>query len=232
MLQYLEPYADIVVSSRAREAGEAGHGARFAPLSEVLACPIIIPSIPDQFFNDFFGRNAKLINPQAVVIDVCSVKQQPLEALAKWLPASCQILGTHPLFGPTTAAHSLENHTVVVCPVRIETKTYQKIADFCRELGMKVLERSPVEHDRDMAYVQGLSHYIGRLMELMQIPDTPLATRAYRDLLDMKRIQASDSWELFMSIMHENPHTAEVHRHFLTMCKELDQKIYGSQADR
>ena len=76
-----------------------------------------------------------------------------------------------------------------------------------------------------MAYVQGLSHYIGRVMDIMEIPDTPLATMAYEDLLDMKRIQGGDSWDLFMSIMHENPYAVSVQANFEQACRQLNDDL-------
>lgn len=104
MLEYLAPYADIVVSSRSRDSGDAGFGASFALVSEVLSRDIIIPSIPAQFFEDFFTQNHALINPSALVIDVSSVKTRPLEVLQRLLPETCQIVGTHPMFGPASIA--------------------------------------------------------------------------------------------------------------------------------
>ena len=76
-----------------------------------------------------------------------------------------------------------------------------------------------------MAYVQGLSHFIGRTMDELAIPDSPFATMAYEHLLDMKRIQGGDSWELFRSIMHENPYAAAVHEQFLVALDTVSNKL-------
>jgi prephenate dehydrogenase len=76
-----------------------------------------------------------------------------------------------------------------------------------------------------MAYVQGLSHYIARVMDEMNIPETELSTLAYEDLIDMKRVQGGDSWELFYSIMEENPYTHKVNRDFKKACLALDKKL-------
>ena len=54
MCEYLAPYADVIVSSRRENSCDAGHGAHFAPLEEVLSREIIIPSFPSQFFQEFF----------------------------------------------------------------------------------------------------------------------------------------------------------------------------------
>lgn len=228
MLEHLAPYADIVVSSRTHEEGEAGFGAQFASLNDVLARPIIIPSIPSQFFEAFFTEHAADVNPDATVIDVCSVKVKPLEVLEQLLPKTCHIIGTHPLLGPASVEknHGLKGLRCVVSRVRASDEAYSVLESFLsEELGLKIIEKTPSEHDKIMAYVQGLSHYIGRVMQVMDIPDTELSTFAYDDLLDMKRIQGGDSWELFESIMHENPYAFEVNQDFKEAMAELDKKI-------
>lgn len=228
MCEYLAPHADIIVSSRSNVDGEAGFGARFAPLDEVLARPIIVPSIPSQFFESFFTDHKQLVNPEAVVIDVCSVKVKPLEVLGRLLPETCQIIGTHPMFGPasTRKNNGLKGLKCVVCPVRIPDPKLAKLTSLLGEtLGLEIIYKTPEEHDRDMAYVQGLSHYIGRTMGIMDIPDTTLATFAYEDLLDMKNIQGHDSWDLFESIMNENPYAREVNQDFKRAIDALDQQL-------
>lgn len=228
LIEHLSPYADITVHSRSHESGNAGFGAQFATLETVLACSVIIPSIPSQFFEDFFTTNAGLINPSAIVVDVCSVKVRPLEVLQRLLPETCQIIGTHPLLGPASVQKNggLRGLRMAVCDVRTNGDTYQKCIQFLSgTLGLKIIEKTPEQHDRDMAYVQGLSHYIGRVMDIMKIPDTELSTFAYDDLVEMKNIQGQDSWELFVSIMEENPHTHSVNADFKRAIKELDDKL-------
>lgn len=228
MLEHLAPYAEIVVSSRTHEAGDAGFGARFGTTREVLAQPIIIPSIPSQFFEEFFSEHAAEVHPEALVIDVCSVKVKPIEVLKRLLPETCQIVGTHPLLGPASVQKNkgLAGLRCVVSRVRAHDEVYSVLESFLSgELGLKIIEKTPGEHDKMMAYVQGLSHYIGRVMQVMDIPETELSTFAYDDLLDMKRIQGGDSWELFESIMKENPYAFEINKEFKEGIGELDKRL-------
>ena len=228
MCEYLAPYADIVVGSRSHNSGDAGFGSRFAMLDEVLSQPILIPSIPSQFFEIFFTENKGLINPNALVIDVCSVKVKPLQVLERLLPETCQIIGTHPMFGPASVYknNGLDGLKCVVCPVRVGQETLDSFTGFVADiLKLRVINKTPVQHDQEMAYVQGLSHYIGRTMDIMNIPNTELATLAYDDLLDMKNIQGHDSWELFESIMNENPYAREVNQKFKQAIQQLDHQV-------
>lgn len=229
MIEYLSPYANIFVSSRSHSNGDAGGRARFADLATVLAQPIIIPSIPSQYFEEFFRQNKSLINPNALVVDVCSVKVHPLSVLVNYLPDTVQIIGTHPMFGPASVKKNrgVKGLKCVVAPVRVEDKTQEKFEKFiAKKLKLQIIPRTPEQHDREMAYVQGLSHYIGRIMDKMKIPETELATIAYDDLLDMKYIQGSDSWELFQSIMTDNPYAKNINEEFQRTSQLLQKEIW------
>lgn len=226
MIAALAPHFEIVVSSRRKQADVAG--ARFAPLDEVLGCPIIIPSFPAQFFEEFFREHGNKIAPDALVIDVCSVKTKPLAALETWLPKDTNIIGTHPMFGPASIKKNggLAGLRCAFVPVRANEAAETAVRSFIQNtLHLKIIDTTAEKHDRDMAYVQGLSHYIGRVMQEMVIPESALATLAYDDLLDMKNIQGSDSWELFASIMQENPYASDVHEAFMAACAKLDAQL-------
>jgi prephenate dehydrogenase len=225
MIRHLEPYVDILVATRQKGAQTDLH-CRFVDDAEALSQPLVIPSMPAQFLEDYFTKNAKYLHSGTMVIDVCSVKVKPVEILCRILPKEVEILATHPMFGPVSAATSLEGQRIMIYPARLEPEKYELVKHFLSgNMHLKVIETTPEEHDKVMAYVQGLSHYIGRVMDNMQIPETDLMTNAYADLLDMKKIQGADSWELFESIMFENPYALEVHDQFEKACLELDRRL-------
>lgn len=228
MIEWLSSYADIVVSTRSPSGDTLPDGVRFGDVAEVLSQPIIIPSIPAQFLENFFTEHRDLVNPQALVIDVCSVKVRPLQVLQRVLPETCQIIGTHPMFGPASIARNggIAALPCALCPVRAPQSVVDDLRELLSEtLQLRVIDTTPEQHDREMAYVQGLSHYIGRVMDEMQIPDSQLQTAAYEDLLDMKRIQGNDSWDLFSSIVHENPYAADINAQFRSACDSVSQRI-------
>lgn len=47
---------------------------------------------------------------------------------------------------------------------------------------------TPEEHDREMAYVQGISHFIGRALKHISIPDAPLATKSYEHMRELSEL--------------------------------------------
>lgn len=228
LIEHLSPYLEIVVSSRSKIEGDAGFGARFATVEEVLACPMIIPSIPSQFIEGFFKENKHLVNSSSLVVDVASVKIKPLQALERQLPESCQIIGTHPMFGPASIAknNGLTGLKCVVCPVRIDESIEKELVGFLtNKLGLRIIYKTPEEHDREMAYVQGLSHFIGHVLDDMDIPESEISTMAYDDLLNLKNIQGGDSWDLFCSIVDENPYAKDVQDEFVEAYKAVKERL-------
>jgi prephenate dehydrogenase len=217
----LSPYFDVIVSS-----SRTLQHVQQASLDDVLSCDYIVPSFPAQFFENFFRTHSSKITSKSTVIDVCSVKIKPVKVLKKYLAPEVNILATHPMFGPHSAKNGLKGLRIMMHPTRIQDDQYQKIKHFLiNSFKLKIIECTPEEHDQAMAYVQGLSHYIGRVMDTMNIPQSELMTAAYADLLDMRRIQGGDSWELFESIMLENPFSADVNKKFKTACQQLDARL-------
>jgi prephenate dehydrogenase len=221
----LSPYCEVMIASRRNIDEETEF--KIVTSEEALSCEVIIPAIPSQFLEEYFTKNAVLVNYQALIVDVCSVKVRPLETLERVLPKSCSILATHPMFGPFSAKNGISGLQIMVHPARIGKQYYKDITVFLSEkLGLEVIECSPEEHDKELAYVLGLTQLIGKVSQDMDIPETKLRTRAYEDLLDMKRVQGSDSWDLFESITQENPYAEEVIKNFTESINNIKNRIY------
>ncbi len=90
-----------------------------------------------------------------------------------------------PLFGPQSANGGLSGLRFVVCPVR--GGRYEQVAAFGRLLGLKVTVTTPEEHDREMAYVQALTHLIGRSLVNIGIPDEHLKNAVISALAGIAR---------------------------------------------
>lgn len=54
-----------------------------------------------------------------LIVDVASVKEHPREILLKHLPEECDILSTHPMFGPDSAKHGWQGQAFVYEKTRI-----------------------------------------------------------------------------------------------------------------
>jgi len=110
----------------------------------------------------------------------------------------------------------------VVCPVR--SRRYEQVAAFGRFLGLKVTVTTPEEHDREMAYVQALTHLIGRSLVNIGIPDEHLKTPSYQHLLELCALIGADTFELFTAIQTQNPFAEEVVTAFVDQAKTCSSR--------
>ena len=197
-----------VAEAEVRSAG-------FAPqsLKDAAASDIILVAVPVQAMEQVLADVGRHVRPGATVIDVASVKMLPSEWLSRHIPDSAHIVATHPLFGPQSAARGLEGRQLVICPIRGDR--HLKVAALGEALGLRVRITSAEEHDREMAYVQALTHLIGRSLAQMRIPDEMLKTQTYQHLLDLTGLIGNDSFELFTAIQTLNPYAPEVVEEFV-----------------
>ena len=190
------------------------------PLEKAAACDVVLLAVPVQVLERLILDIAPMVRPGATVIDVASVKMLPSRWLSDHLPAATHIVATHPLFGPQSAARDgLAGRQLVICPIRGEQ--HLKVAALGEELGLRVRITTAEEHDREMAYVQALTHLIGRSLSAMDIPDESLKTQTYQHLLDMTGLIGNDSFELFTAIQTMNPFARGVVDEFVAQAREL-----------
>ncbi len=226
-LPHLRPYFNIAVfdanPTRREEASFAG----FKPLetlAEVADYEFIFLAVPVQYLEDVLKEVGPMVKRGTVVLDVSSVKVRPVEMMMKYLGPEVDILGTHPLFGPQSGKNGIEGLNIVLCPVRSKWGLMmERFLDV--ELKLNVLVRTPERHDQQMAYVQALTHFVGRAVNEMDIPDVEQKTPAYQYLLNIKRNLGRDSLDLFMTIERENPYAKQVREDFMRELAALDEKI-------
>lgn len=221
--RHIAPHYELRVHDPAVSAAEVkAIGATPAPLDAAAGCDVCILAVPVQAIESVCAQIAPKIGPRTLVADVASIKTGPAEAMRRLLPPDNDILGTHPLFGPQTVAEvGLGGQSIALCPVRIGGERLATVREFLTgTLGLSVIETTPEEHDRQMALVQVVTHLIGHAASEMDLPELPLATLAYKRLLQMKHNIERDSEELFEAIQTLNPYAADVRRRFVeAVCK-------------
>lgn len=218
MVKHLTAYFEVVVWNRSDRSEEMkALGVKQVSVAEACDCEIVIPCVPVQFLEKLLIEMAPHLKPNTWVVDVSSVKVKPLQMMEDILPKHVEIIGTHPLFGPVSGKNGIEGLNMVVCPSRKDIDL-KLVRFFKEELKLNVLVRTPEVHDKQMAYVQALTHFIGRAVNEMDIPDVEQKTKAYEALLEVKRTLGKDSLDLFFTIENENPFAKDVRESFI---KEL-----------
>lgn len=198
----------------------ARHGVEAADLAAAAAEPVVVLAVPQPRLEAVARAIAPHLAPGSLVIDVCSIKQKPLATLLEHLPDHVDVVGTHPLFGPRSGAGGIAGLRVAVCAGR--GRSTGRVARFLeRKLGLAVLSTTAAEHDRQMAYVQGLTHLLARIVLAMDVPELAQTTTAFEHLTRMVEVVRSDSDELFRTITAENPFVDEVKARLLEATRAL-----------
>lgn len=225
MTKHLKPYFNISVYNRSDKSEVAAeYGVPYETLEYVASQKNVIVCVPVQFMEEMLIKIAPMITKGARVIDVSSVKVKPVELMKKYLPEHCEIIATHPLFGPQSGKDGIKGLNMVLCPGKRNT-TLQLERFFRDELGLNVLHRTPEVHDIQMAYVQALTHFVGRAVNEMDIPDVEQKTPAYQYLLNIKKNLGGDSYDLFLTIEQENPYAKGVRESFLKELNKLHSQL-------
>lgn len=220
----LKPHFDILVSDTTdRSAEAAAIGVAFGTMDEAAAREVVIVAVPVRVMQATFQAIAPHLQPGALVVDVGSVKTLPVKWMLESLPSHVDIVATHPLFGPQSARAGLEGQRLVICPVRGER--HHKIAELARSFGLVPSITTPEEHDQEMAYVQALTHLIGRSLVNLNIPDEALKTASYQHLLELCRLIGDDTFELFTAIQTLNPYAADVAASFVAQAQGLLDQV-------
>jgi prephenate dehydrogenase len=188
-------------------------------------CDVVVFAVPWDGLLDAIKRAKPYVRADALIVDVTSVKQKPLALLAKHFP-NHQRLGTHPIFGPQSGKNGLAGLPIVLCRESTPTPLYKKIKRFLKTTyALHILEMTPQEHDHEMAHIQGLTHFIGRALLLLDIKSYPANTQSYARLLELTDLLRYDSMELFKTIQNVNPEAKKVRRNFLDALQQLHRDL-------
>ncbi|MEM9373701.1 MAG: prephenate dehydrogenase [Planctomycetota bacterium] len=199
-------------------------GATPAHLEDAADAQAVVLSVPVQAIPAACSAISGMLAENTLVCDVGSVKLRPIEWMLAALPPHVQVLGTHPLFGPQTVEElgGIAGEPIVLCPARMGEETFDKARGFIEEkMCLKPIQMTADEHDQQMAFVQGITHLIGRAASSMRLEDFPTATLAYQKLLQMKANTDQDAPELFDAIQRLNPYAINTRNAFLNAVKEI-----------
>ncbi len=177
---------------------------------ELLKCPYIFFCVSISRFEEVLKRISDKVDPSSVIIDTCSVKTYPAKWMKENLAAGQVAIATHPMFGPDSGKNGVAGLPVVLCRIMDEDEHYSKIRKLFVSMGLKVLEMSPMEHDREAAYSQGVTHFVGRTLKEMGLEDTEIATRGYKNLMSIVEQTCNDPMQLFCDLQRYNPYAKEM----------------------
>lgn len=224
LAKHLKNKAEVFVtdhSDKGKQAREAG--VNFVSLSEAARKQIVILAVPTRNLKEVLLNIKNILQPGTLVLDVCSCKVLACKVMNEILPKGIEIIGTHPLFGPQSAKNGLDGLKMVLCNIR--TSRLEKVITFCESFGLKVIVSTPEEHDRQMALAQALTHFIAKVIKVMDVNNIDLSTKAFDKLMEVVEMVKEDSEVLFQDIQTLNPFAEEVRQKFTTEFIELNKKL-------
>ncbi|WP_299351889.1 prephenate dehydrogenase [uncultured Shimia sp.] len=196
-------------------------------LEEIAASDIVVLAVPVARMRHLCTEIAPFLKHGAVVIDVGSVKLAPIVAMRDALPDHVQIVGTHPLFGPQSAAEGIGGRKVVVCPVR--GAAWRQVAAFLRWLGLDVIVESAEAHDREAAMVQGLTHLIAKVLTGMGPLPHRMTTASFDLLAEAVGMVKDDPPTVLHAIEAANPFAAVVREAFFAGAEDLRTRFEAEE---
>ena len=155
-------------------------------------------------------RIAPLIKKDATVIDTCSVKVEPVRHMQLHLPETCGIIATHPMFGPDSGRNGVKGLPLVYHTVRDVNGCGAYWYEVFSKMEIDIKIMTPDQHDEEAAFTQGITHFIGRVLNELDLKDSPIATLGYKKLQEIVEQTCNDPIQLFHDLQIYNPHTEEM----------------------
>jgi prephenate dehydrogenase len=199
-------------------------GDRDEQLAKVTAADYVMLAVPVDAYDELLPKIKPHLGAHSVIVDVCSVKQEPLAKLGKYLPQQA-VLATHPLFGPQTAPDSVSGHTILVCPQPGQADLYAPAEKLFHRLGLEVTSMSAADHDILMAELQGLTFYVAQALVRYGVSKRAITTPSYNRLLALADLERHHSPELFRTIQLGNSHTAQVRDKFRAILSDIESEL-------
>jgi prephenate dehydrogenase len=192
---------------------------RGAPNAEVAARhDLVLVAVPIASTLKVIEEVAPHVRRGACIADVTSVKREPLAAMLKHAPLDVDVVGTHPMFGPSGV--DMDRQKVVLCRGRGDAG-FSRVKHLYETFGAEVIEASAEEHDAQMAVIQVLVHektmVLGSVLERLKAGlarSLQFASPIYRAELSMIGRMFSQGAELYADILTSNPDGARASQMF------------------
>ncbi|MCG7853826.1 MAG: prephenate dehydrogenase [Methanosarcinaceae archaeon] len=192
---------------------------------------VVVISVPIDVTPKVIAETAPKMKAGSLLMDVTSLKVKPLEAMMRYAPADVEILGTHPMFGPSIP--SMHGQILIMTPVHERcNKWFPVMRSLFEENGAHIEIIGAKEHDRFVSVVQGLTHYtyitIGTTFKKLDF-DVSESRRfmspVYEIMVDFVGRILDQNPYLYALIQMENPEVLKVHEAFSEECAVLSNMV-------
>ncbi|WP_440949752.1 prephenate dehydrogenase/arogenate dehydrogenase family protein [Methanosphaerula subterraneus] len=197
------------------------------PLDRFLdPCDIVMIVVPIRATIGVIEEVAPLLRADQLLCDLTSLKTGPVRAMVR---SKAGVVGLHPMFGP--GVETLQGQTIVVTPATAPEERYGPMVRVFTADGARITVTTPEHHDRMMAIVQGLTHFMTLCMadtmrrQRIEIEEVLTYTSPiYRIQLGLIGRLLSQDAGLYGDMLQMNPAVGPV----LADCEEAVQSLRAS----
>lgn len=179
---------------------------------ERIEADLVILALPIQLIGEGLTRVLERVNEGAIITDVGSIKTEV--CLSDVERHHVYFIGGHPMAGSeksgVQSAHAelFRNYPYVLVPRENSPQpVVKKLESLLHQIGAKVVQRTPEEHDRQVALVSHLPHMFAVALTLSILEESPFETSAIelagRSFREITRI-ADSSPEMWQEILIRN----------------------------
>lgn len=177
-------------------------------LKKIYDHEVIFFAVPISTFESVIKSHKKYFKDDHLLIDVLSVKMHPKKIFEKYLRGlKTQAILTHPMFGPDSSKNGFDGLPMIMDKFKTSEENYNFWKDFFIKKGLRVVEMTAQKHDQLAASSQGITHFIGRLLEKFGLKQTEIDSLGAKKLQEVIGQTCNDTWQLFNDLQNFNPYT-------------------------
>ncbi|MCX9025689.1 MAG: prephenate dehydrogenase [Candidatus Methanoperedens sp.] len=193
---------------------------------EIKSSDVVMISVPINITEKTIEEIAPKMRAGSLLMDITSIKKGPIETMIKYAPPNVEILGSHPMFGPSIP--DIRGQIVIFTPIEGRCgKWFPVIRNLYENNGAHIEIMDAVAHDKMMAVVQGLTHFayisIGAVFRELEFDvgnSRRFMSPMYDIMLDLVgRILGQNPY--LYAMIQMNPEVAKVHKAYIEQCNLL-----------
>jgi prephenate dehydrogenase len=190
------------------------------------AARFVVLATPVAAMRDALTALRPALTGRHVVLDVGSVKLEPVRLMEQLLGDDVPWVGTHPLFGPVSLTLGERPLGAVLCPNPRHPAATDAVRQLLHGAGCEPIERTPDEHDREMAETHALAYLIAKgVIDAGLSLDSEIAPPSARAIARTVEAARADSGHLLATLHRDNPHAAAVRARFLSALEGADRAL-------
>lgn len=201
-------------------------------IDSVKNADIVIFAIPIWITVETIKNIAPHVKENSIILDVTSIKNSTSIAMQKYAKKWTLIIPTHPMFWPYVSTIAWQIFVLTPKDEDKKDSRYLYLKHFLEKNDAKVIETTPIEHDKMMAVVQWLTHFdmfvlwetIKRLWLDIE-KSMNFVSPIYKIMISSVARYLNQNPKLYSDIQIYNSEVLEVHKVFMETTNDFNNFI-------